>query len=117
MDERLQKALEFGNYTVTLNNQKKILKEKFLDQCVYYTQGHRFSVDQNLINNCKTLIDLGHKLDVVMIDDHHNPCRVDDLQVFLQEILHIYFSNLNEYHTEFEKIKGQRSIMDIVDHE
>ena len=35
MDERLQKALEFGNYTVTLNNQKKLLKEKFIDQCVF----------------------------------------------------------------------------------
>ena len=31
MDERLSKALEFSNYMVTLNNQKRILKEKYSD--------------------------------------------------------------------------------------
>ena len=34
MDRRLEKALEFGNYMATLNNQKRLLKEKFLDQSV-----------------------------------------------------------------------------------
>ena len=47
MDERLQKALEFGNYTVTLNNQKKLLKEKFIDQCVFYTNGYKFKINQD----------------------------------------------------------------------
>ena len=31
MDERLEKALEFANYMTTLNNQKRVLKEKFYE--------------------------------------------------------------------------------------
>ena len=99
MDERLQKALEFGNYTVTLNNQKKLLKEKFIDQCVFYTNGYKFKINQDLITYCKTLIDLGHTADVVLIDTNENPARIEDLNKFLDEILHIYFSNLNEWRT------------------
>ena len=114
MDERLQKALEFGNYNVTLNNQKKLLKEKFIDQSVYYIKGHRFVIDQNLITYCKTLMDLGHSKDVVLIDSNHSPCRIENLQEVLESVLDVYFQNLNEYHTECEKIKGKRSIKDIV---
>ena len=32
MDERLKKALDFSNYMVTLNNQKRVLKEKFFEK-------------------------------------------------------------------------------------
>ena len=31
MDERLEKALDFSNFMVTLNNQRKLIYEKFLD--------------------------------------------------------------------------------------
>ena len=29
MDERLEKALDFSNYMITLNNQKRVLRERF----------------------------------------------------------------------------------------
>ena len=117
MDRRLEKALEFGNYMATLNNQKRLLKEKFLDQSVYYIDGHKFQITIELINYCKTLLDLNHTHDIVLIDSFETPYRVPDLKAFLDEILHIYFSNLNSYHTEFNKIKSKRSIQEIVDNE
>jgi hypothetical protein len=117
MDKRLEKALEFGNYMVTLNNQKRLLKERFLDQSVHYVDGHKFEINRELINYCKTLIDLGHQQDVVIIDSLNAPYRVPDLNQFLEVILDIYMSNLNSYHTEYNKIKPQRSVQDIVDHD
>ena len=36
MDERLSKALDFANYSVTLNNQRRALKEKYLADIIYY---------------------------------------------------------------------------------
>jgi len=114
MDERLSKALEFGNYMVTLNNQKRLLKEKFLDQSVYFVDGHKFTISMELINYCKTLIDLNNTENVVLIDDHNTPYRAPILQEFLDSILDIYFKNLNAYHTEFLKIKNKRSIQDII---
>ena len=117
MDNRLIKALEFGNYMVTLNNQKRLLKEKFLDQSIYYVDGHKFQIDKELINYCKTLTDLGHRKDVVIINSLNEPYRVPDLDKFLENILDVYMSNLNSYHTEYNKIKNKRSIQEIVDNE
>ena len=49
MDERLEKALEFSNYMTTLNNQRRIIKEQFLENCVHYINGGKFSVNRELI--------------------------------------------------------------------
>jgi len=117
MDNRLAKALEFGNYMVTLNNQKRLLKEKFLDQSVHYIDGHKFEITKELITYCKTLIDLGHTTDVVVVDSLDAPYRVPDLNQFIEQILDVYMGNLNAYHTEYNKIKNKRSIQEIVDNE
>lgn len=114
MDERLSKALEFGNYMLTLNNQKRLLKEKFLDQSVYYVDGHKFSINRELISYVKTLIDLHNDKNIVLIDDHNQPYRCQDLNQFLLTILDIYQTNLNSYHTEFQKIKNKRSVEDLI---
>ena len=37
MDEKLQKALDFANFSTTLNNQKKMAKERFAEQTIYFT--------------------------------------------------------------------------------
>jgi hypothetical protein len=39
MDDRLKKALEFSNYMITLNNQRKLVHEKFVENCVHYING------------------------------------------------------------------------------
>ena len=31
MDEKLEKALDISNYMITLNNQKRLLKEKYYE--------------------------------------------------------------------------------------
>ena len=45
MDKRLEKALEFANFNVTLNNQKRILKEKYKEDPIFYPCGLKFTVD------------------------------------------------------------------------
>ena len=39
MDERLKKALDISNYMVTLNNQKRLLKEKFYENSLAGVHG------------------------------------------------------------------------------
>ena len=93
MDNRLAKALEFGNYMVTLNNQKRLLKEKFLDQSVHYVDGHKFEITKELITYCKTLIDLGHTTDVVVVDSLDAPYRVPDLNQFKMVSVSFFLSS------------------------
>ena len=38
MDEKLSKALDFGNFSTTLDNQRRMLKEKFSGKPNHKTQ-------------------------------------------------------------------------------
>jgi hypothetical protein len=117
MDERLEKALDFSNYMVTLNNQKRVLKERYREQTVYYYAGGQFSVTQNLITFTNMLCEKGLTEDVVLVDDNEMPVLVKDLNEFLSDILDTYFSASNEYHAEYEKLKRNRSVEKLVEHD
>jgi len=110
MDERLEKALDFSNYMVTLNNQKRALKEKFLSDCVFYQNGGRFTITKDLINFCKTMIDFGNHDELILIDDNDLPIEIENLKDFFQKIVDIYFSASNSYHSEYQKIRNNRSV-------
>jgi hypothetical protein len=110
MDERLEKALEFANFMVTLNNQKRSLQEKYQTDCVYYHSGGTFKIDKSLITFVKTLIDLGNIKNIVLIDDNELPIRVDDLTDFLDNIVDQYFISTNNYFNDYQSLKKSRSV-------
>ena len=56
MDKRLQQALDFSQYMTTLNNQKRLLLEKFYENCILYYNGGKFTVTPELISYCGTFI-------------------------------------------------------------
>lgn len=114
MDERLEKALDHANYMVTLNNQKRLIHEKFIESCVHYLNGGKFSVNRELITFCSTLLSQDQD-SCVLIDDNDIPVQIDNLQDFLDRILDIYFTSVNSYHAEYTKIKTNRKIEGLVD--
>jgi hypothetical protein len=101
MDERLEKALEFSNYMVTLNNQKRILKEQFREQSMYYYGGGQFTVTQELITFCKFLL------------DYYNQTNVE----FMDDLTTTYYEAANQYHAEYEKLRKNRSVEKLVEYE
>jgi hypothetical protein len=117
MDERLKKALDISNYMVTLNNQKKLLKEKYYEDLLYFDSGSQFIVTQQLITFVKMLIESGNTADVVLVDDNDIPVRIDNLETFYQNILDVYFSASNSYITEYEILKKSRSVEKITNYE
>jgi len=114
MDERLEKALEFSNYMVTLNNQRRALKEKFLNDCVFYQTGGSFTVTKELINFCKFLIDAGNDEDIILVDDNDLPIEISDVKDFSSKIVNVYFSATNSYFSEYQKLKTNRTIEKMV---
>jgi len=114
MDERLEKALDFSNYSITLNNQKRLLHEQFQQEAVHYFKGGQFSVTQQLISFCQSLLALEQET-VVLIDDNQQPIEIDPLEEFLQEILSVYAIASNKYLTEYENIKKNRSVEGLVE--
>ena len=114
MDTRLEKALQFSNFMTTLNNQKRILKEQFLEDNVYYVNGGKFTITKELINFCNTLL-CNNQTTVILIDDNDSPIEIENLQEFQDNILTLYIKNSNEYFTEYAKLKSQRSTKGLVD--
>jgi len=117
MDERLEKALEFSNYMVTLNNQKRVLKERYREQTVYYHGGGQFTVTKDLITFVNMLVERGNDEDIVLVDDNETPVMVKDLNDFAVEIVNTYFTAANEYHAEYEKLRKNRSVEKLVEYE
>jgi hypothetical protein len=117
MDERLEKALEFSNYMVTLNNHKRILTEKFKEQTVYYFNGGQFTLSKDIITFVNMLVEKDNSKDIVLIDDNETPILVPDLEDFLSDIIDTYFRAANSYHTEYKELMNKRSIEKLAEYE
>ena len=113
MDERLEKALDISNYMFTLNNQKRLLKEQYQENLVYYHNGGQFTVTQQLISFCQNLLSMG-QIDIILIDDNDIPIEITDLEKYSSELLNKYFSASNKYLTEYNKLKSNRSVESIM---
>ena len=114
MDERLQKALDMSNYMVTLNNQKRLLKEQYQENLVYYFNGGQFTITQELISFCQSLISL-NQTNTILIDDNSLPIEIEDLEKFSHGIYSKYFEASNRYLTEYNKLKTNRSVESIME--
>lgn len=114
MDDKVQKAYEVANYMTTLANQKSILKQEYKQNLVYFFQGHTFQVSRELITFVKSLIDLGQTTDVVLIDDNELPVTVEDLNIFLENVLNQYFMAVNGYQSKYQQLKLSRKVESLV---
>lgn len=115
MDERLQNALKAANYMTVFNTQRQIIKQEYIDSCTYHYLGHRFTVNRELINFLSTLISMNHTSDIVVLDDFENPCLIDKVIEFRDNILSIYVESTNRYYHDYSKLKSNRSLEKILE--
>lgn len=113
MDDKLKNALEYSNYMITLNNQKRILLEQYQNDLMYYFNGGEFIVSQQLISFCQSLLQL-NQVDAVITDDSGTPIEIENLQEFTNNLVAAYFKASNRYLTEYTKLKQNRSVEGIV---
>jgi hypothetical protein len=116
MDERLEKALKFSNYMVTLNNQRQLLKEKFFEDTLYFIDGCQFTIDRELIAFVGFLLQK-NQIEAVLIDDNEIPAQVQDLQKFYNDITDQYFRASNNYYQEYYKLRTSRTVEKLVGYE
>ena len=113
MDERLEKALEFSNYMVTLNNQRAIIQQQFQENLIYYFNGGKFTVTRELLAFVQSLI-LATNNTSVIIDDNNIPIEISNLDTFCINIHEIYSSASNNYLSEYNNIKKNRSVEGLI---
>jgi hypothetical protein len=114
VDEKLAKAFDTANLMAVLNIQKQVLKEEFYQNLIYYHNGGVFTLNKELINFVKTLLDLNNTVDIVLVDDTDTPIAIADTEEFLNNILSAYTRAVNEYHTKFSNLKKSRSVEKLI---
>jgi len=114
MDEKLQKALEFSNYTVTLNNQKRILKEKYAEDLVFYYNNGKFTVSQTFFSFVSSLLSMDVTQSVI-IDDNNIPIPIDNTVEFFEQVKQTYATASNRYLSEYQKLSKKRNVQGLVD--
>ena len=114
MDEKLEQALDISNLMITMNNQKRLLKEKYKENIIHYFNGGQFTVTQQIISFCQSLLSLG-QTDTILIDDNDTPVKIEDLQLFADELVNVYWKSANSYLVEYNNLKANRSVKGIID--
>ena len=114
MDEELKKALEFSNLSVTLNNQKRLIKEKYQEELVLYYNGGRFTVDMKLVAFIDTLINRDIE-STAIIDDNGNPIQIVNLSEFIDNLLQQYTEASNSYLKSYIELSKKRNVGDLVE--
>jgi hypothetical protein len=113
MDERLKKALDYSNFMITLTNQKRILLEQYNNDLMYYFNSGQFTVSQQLISFCQSLLSL-KQTETVLVDDNGLPVEIENLEDFTKNVLSVYFKASNRYLTEYTKLKKNRTVEGII---
>ena len=91
MDERLEKALEFSNYRMTIENQKKNLKLRMETQQTFMHERGTWRADQQLLSFIQTL--LTNDIDSsVLQDSRGNPIELSNLKEFQEIAIGKYLS-------------------------
>jgi DNA-binding ferritin-like protein (Dps family) len=114
MDDRLEKALEFSNYRMTIENQKKNLKIRMETQQTFMYQKGTWRADQLLISFIQSLLDNEFE-NAVIQDSRNTPIQIDDLHEFKLMIIEKYNEAMNEFLMETNKLSKARNIKKVMD--
>ena len=114
MDERLEKALEFANYRITLGNRKRDIRAHMLFlQTLHYINGVFFA-NETIIGFIDALL-RQNKTKSIVVDTNENPVEIEDLQEFMDLLLGAYSEASNEYKVQMDKVTKSRNIKKIMD--
>lgn len=114
MDERLERALDFANYRMTLGNQRRNVRTRMhILQTVHYKSG-TFIADASTIGLINALIQ-NNKTSAVVVDTRDNPVEIEDLKDFQDVLVSAYTESSNEYKIQIEKINKARNIKKLMD--
>ena len=99
------------NYRSTLAQQTKILKQKFMDQCVMDWNGGLFLVTPEFLTGLRMIRQPAEWA----LDMNQNPIWIPQVEFFYEQAYNVYYTALSDYGTAFNQLKSQRSVETILD--
>tara|TARA_B100000212_G_scaffold342338_1_gene328940 strand:+ start:458 stop:799 length:342 start_codon:yes stop_codon:yes gene_type:complete len=113
MDSKLEKALEFANFSQTLQNQKNILLKQYQDNCYHYQDGCAFEVTPDLITFCNFILSKDKPL--VLLDSNCTPVEINNPKQFIDDIVDVYIQSTNKYLIAYNKFKSNKKVKGLLD--
>jgi hypothetical protein len=112
MDKRLNDALAFANYRLTLQIQRQNIDARVQSALLLSYQGAIFKTTQELISfvGLKTI-----RAEALLVEDHSgNVIAIDSTQEFLEKLIQTYDSAMKLKQDEQIRLKSARSTAKIV---
>jgi hypothetical protein len=105
---QLEQALSFSQYQTTLNQQRRLLKEKFESDTILAYAGGLFKITQEWLGgfdkDCKWILDI-----------NNTPISIDSPNELLNTAKEIYLTAIAAYGEEYQKLRRQRSVRSLTD--
>lgn len=114
MDERLEKALTFSNYRITIENKRIALKRRFETMLVVHCNNGVFNADAATISFVSVLI-ADDNTDGVLLDQKDRPIEITNLAGFKADLMDAYYKATNEYASEMKKLAKARDVKKAMD--
>jgi hypothetical protein len=108
LDQHLEQALSFAQYQTTLNQQKRLLTEKFESNTLLAYNGGLFRITPEFIAGYDTESNW-------VLDVNQQPINIDDHQNFLNLAKETYRTAIKEYGESFQQLRRQRSVRALTD--
>lgn len=115
MDIRLQEALDFSNYRLTLSTQLENLKIKLASDLIVTHANGIFTASQDRLLFVESLVRNGVS-SFYVLDDNHVPIQITDLADFYKLLYHTHTTAMTAYAEEYTKVSKSRNIKKIVDY-
>lgn len=113
MDTRLQEALDFSNYRLTLSTQLDNLKIKLQNDLLVTYQNAVFVASKESILFCNHLTQQDIK-QFPFEDINGRPVMIDDVEKFKRLLDTIYRRSMVDYYNEYTAISKARNIKKVV---
>lgn len=113
MDKRLQEALDYSNYRLTLSTQKKNIKLRAEALQLVTDSGSMFRATEEMILWTNYLAG-SNITEYVLLDVNDQPILVTDIKSLHDKLLDAYSKSANLFYSEIEKIKRARTVDKIV---
>lgn len=112
MDPRLEKVLEDVNHIHSINNQKRLLKEKYYEDRVVFSNGGKFTVTDSFIAFVKEASANGI---IHFIDDNDIPVEIEDVDTFYNTIVNTYKTATEQYYQKYNNlVENSRNIEELL---
>jgi hypothetical protein len=109
MDNRLNDALAFANYRLTLQIQRKNIEQRVTAALVLNYSGYVFNVSKELINFVSAHLQFNRESQLIIDDQKENAVVIDNPDEFIERMFACYNQAMQLKRAEQEKLKSARN--------